>query len=530
MAKTKKERVFIYDTTLRDGAQTEGISFSIEDKTEILKKLDSFGIDFVEGGWPSSNPKDHEFFEQAAKLKLSKTKLTAFGSTCKHGTPADKDDGLKALADCCAEYICIFGKAWDFHVGVALNIPLKDNLKMIEDSVRYLKGKSKKVIFDCEHFFDGYKGNRDYAIAVVDAALRGGAEWIVLCDTNGGSLPDEISAITWEVLRDREGMNVGIHCHNDSDLAVACSLAAVGTGARMVQGTINGIGERCGNANLCSIMPDLAIKMDHDIGPVDLTKLTALSAFVGETANMSPHPGLPYVGERAFAHKGGIHVSALAKDPRTYEHISPEKVGNKRKILISDMSGKASISTKLKEFGISGEDKDNKEILKRIKELEAKGYQFEGAEASFELLVKRFRHDFVKPFDVRGFRLYIDEVGENDIVSEASVKVADRHGNIEHTASDGDGPVNALDGALRKALARFYPVLNTIRLTDYKVRVLDEKAATAATVRVLIRSTDGKDSWTTVGVSQNVIEASLLALVDSMEYAIIKHESCGNKK
>jgi len=525
MRLAKKERIYIYDTTLRDGAQTEGISFSVEDKLEILKKLDSFGIDFVEGGWPSSNPKDMEFFERASKIKLGKTKLVAFGSTCKHGTPADKDEGLRILGDCGCEYVCIFGKAWDFHVGVALKIPLKDNLKMIEDSVRFLKARNKKVIFDCEHFFDGYKSDPKYAKSVVDAALKGGAEWIVLCDTNGGSLPQEVSAATRDIIGSGKNINVGIHCHNDSELGVACSLFAVDAGARMVQGTINGLGERCGNANLCSIIPDLAIKLDHDIGSIDLTKLTALSGFVGETANIAPHPGMPYVGERAFAHKGGIHVSALARDSRTYEHIPPEKVGNKRKILISDMSGKASISAKLKEFGITGEDKDNKEILKRIKELEAKGYQFEGAEASFELLVKRFRHDFVKPFDVVGFRLYIDEVGENDIVSEASVKVADRHGNIEHTASDGDGPVNALDGALRKALARFYPVLNTIRLTDYKVRVLDEKAATAATVRVLIRSTDGKDSWSTVGVSQNVIEASLLALVDSMEYAVIRHES-----
>ena len=518
-----RDRVFIYDTTLRDGAQTEGVSFSIEDKMEILGKLDSFGIDFTEGGWPSSNPKDDEFFERAAGLKL-KTKLTAFGSTCKHGAPAEKDQNMKALAACCAEYVCIFGKAWDFHVTDALRISLADNLKIVEDSVKYLKSKGKKVIFDCEHFFDGYKSNKEYAVTVAQAAVRGGAEWIVLCDTNGGSLPSEVSKATEDVVNSIE-TNVGIHCHNDSELAVACSLAAVESGARMVQGTINGMGERCGNANLCSVMPDLSMKMNYDIGSIDLTKLTAISVFVGETANLRPHPGLPYVGERAFAHKGGVHVSALSKDPRTYEHISPESVGNKRKILISDMSGRASIRSKLKEFGISDEGKDSREILERIKDLEAKGYQFDGAEASFELLVKRFKGDVVRPFDVVGFRMYIDEVGENDIVSEASVKVMDRHGNLEHTASDGDGPVNALDGALRKALSRFYPVLNSVRLTDYKVRVLDEKAATAATVRVLIRSTDGRDSWTTVGVSQNVIEASLLALVDSMEYAILRHES-----
>lgn len=519
----KKERVFIYDTTLRDGAQTEGISFSIEDKTEILRKLDSFGIDFVEGGWPSSNPKDDEFFRKASELRLAGSKLTAFGSTCKHGMPAEKDESMAALAGCCAEYVCIFGKAWDFHVTDALRIPLSENLRMAEDSVRFLKSRRKKVIFDCEHFFDGYKANREYALSVAEAAVKGGAEWVVLCDTNGGSLPSEVAAAVKDV-KSRIKVNIGIHCHNDSDLAVACSLAAVENGARMVQGTVNGIGERCGNANLCSIMPDLALKMNYDIGCVDLRKLTALSAFVGETANMTPHPDLPYVGERAFAHKGGVHVSALSRDTRTYEHTDPEKVGNKRKILISDMSGRASISAKLKEFGISEEGEDNREILGRIKDLEAKGYQFEGAEASFEMLVKRFKGEMVPPFEVVGFRLYIDEVGENDIVSEASVKVMDRHGNTEHTASDGDGPVNALDGALRKALARFYPVLNDIRLTDYKVRVLDEKAATAAAVRVLIRSTDGKDSWTTVGVSKNVIEASLLALVDSMEYAILKYE------
>jgi len=516
--------VFIYDTTLRDGAQTEGISFSAEDKTEILKKLDAFGIDFTEGGWPSSNPKDDEFFASATDLDLKNTKLTAFGSTCKFGTPANEDTGLKALAECGTEYVCIFGKAWDFHVTDALKISLSDNLKIVEDSVKFLKDKGKKVIFDCEHFFDGHKSNKEYSKDVVKAAVKGGAEWVVLCDTNGGSLPKEVAKATEDVVNSVK-TKIGIHCHNDSDLAVACSLAAVDSGARMVQGTMNGIGERCGNANLCSIMPDLSIKMGYDIGSVDLTKLTALSGFVDETANMTPHPGMPYVGERAFAHKGGMHVSALSKDTRTYEHVSPSLVGNKRKILISDMAGRASVSAKLKEFGIEGEAEDKGEILEMIKDLEAEGYQFEGAEASFEMLVKRFKGDISRPFDVVGFRMFIDEAGENGMVSEASVKVVDRFGNMEHTACDGTGPVNALDGALRKALSLFYPVLNSVRLTDYKVRVLDEKAATAARVRVLIRSTDGKDNWTTVGVSKNVVEASLIALVDSMEYAILKHES-----
>ena len=513
--------VLIYDTTLRDGAQAEGVSFSLEDKIEILKRFDDFGMHFVEGGLPTSNPKDAEFFSAVSKMKL-KTNLTAFGSTGRAEFTADNDPGLKGLAECDAKWICIFGKAWDFHVTDALKVSLDKNLIMVKDSIRFLKKNSKKVIFDAEHFFDGYRSNKEYALEVLRSAEKAGADWIVLCDTNGGTLPADISKGVEDAIKNVK-VPIGIHCHNDSDLAVACSLAAVDSGATMVQGTINGIGERCGNANLCSIIPNLMLKTKHKVPINDLTKLTSLSHFVGETANMRIPLNLPYVGESAFAHKGGMHVSAIKRDSRTYEHVSPDAVGNNRRVLISEMSGKSSISEKMKQLGIKEED-DIKDITNMIKELESEGYQFEGADASFELLIKKSRGTLDHPFEVTGFRLFIDDVGDKGLISEASIKVMDRFGNIEHTASDGDGPVNALDRALRKALSRFYPILNDIRLTDYKVRVLDEKAATAATVRVLIRSTNGTDSWTTVGVSENVIEASLLALVDSIEYAILKNE------
>jgi len=514
--------IVMYDTTLRDGAQTEGIAFSVEDKLEILKALDKFGVGFVEGGWPGSNPKDDEFFDIAGKLQLKNTVLTAFGSTCRHSIEAKDDKNLISLAGCSAKWCCIFGKSWDFHVTDALCIPLNENLRMIEDSVRFLRESGKRVMFDAEHFFNGYYSNHDYAMDCLAAAVKGGAEWLVLCDTNGGSMPDEIRTAVEDVILTFD-VQIGIHCHNDTDLAVANSMMAVESGATMVQGTINGIGERCGNANLCSVIANLSIKMEYDVQIKDVSKLTEISKFVGEISNTLPSPGLPYVGEKAFAHKGGMHVSALAKDPRTYEHIPPEMVGNKRRVLISDMAGKASINEKLKEFGIEISDKESKEIIDKIKRLEAKGYEFEGADASFELMVRRLKGDLEPPFKVVGFRLFIDEVGDNKLISEASIKVQDSNGNIEHTASDGEGPVNALDNALRKALSKFFPVMKDIRLTDYKVRVLDEKSATAASVRVLIRSSNGKISWTTVGVSENVIEASLNALVDSIEYAILKY-------
>jgi 2-isopropylmalate synthase/homocitrate synthase family protein len=515
------ETVMIYDTTLRDGAQSEGVSFSPEDKLEILKKLDEFGVDFVEGGWPGSNPKDDEFFRLAGKLELKNAQLAAFGSTGKYGIPAKDDPNLKSLASCSAPWCTIFGKSWDFQVTNALCISLEDNLKLIRESVKFLKASGKKVMFDAEHFFDGYKSNKEYALKALEAAIEGGAEWIILCDTNGGSMIDEVGSITEDVVL-AFGIPVGIHCHNDAELAVANSLTAVDNGAMMVQGTINGIGERCGNANLCSVIADLSLKMDYELNIPSIDKLTEVSKFVGEVANIAALSSLPYVGDKAFAHKGGIHVSAIAKDPRTYEHISPESVGNKRRVLISDMAGRASISEKLKEFGIEVDSAESKDIIEKIKNLESKGYQFEGADASFELLVRRYRGELSPPFKVTGFRVFIDNVGDK-LTSEASVKVTDNRGNEEHTASNGDGPVNALDNALRKALSKLFPVVDDIRLTDYKVRVLDEKSATAASVRVLIRSTDGRQTWTTVGVSENVIEASLNALVDSIEYSIYKN-------
>ena len=518
--------VVLYDTTLRDGAQSEGISFSVQDKLDILTELDRFGVDFVEGGWPGSNPTDTEFFSEARKLKLNNAELCAFGSTRRRGVKAEEDTNLRDLVASGAGWACIFGKTWDFQVEKALNISKEENLAIIRESIEFLRKSGMRVMFDAEHFFDGFYSDGDYAIKTLKTAAEAGAEWVVLCDTNGGTLPDRVADAVSAVKKHVDA-KIGIHCHNDTDLAVASSLAAVKAGAEMVQGCVNGIGERTGNANMCSIIPNLMLKMGRSTNVKDLSKLTELSKFVGEVANTAPPSSLPYVGEKAFAHKGGMHVSALAKDSRTYEHIKPETVGNKRRVLVSDMSGRASISEKLKELGITGEGDDSGLITSTVKELEAKGYQFEGADASFELLVKRLRGEWEPHFTIAGFRLFIDEVENGRLISEASIKVRNREGDIEHTASDGDGPVNALDNALRKALSKFYPVLNRIRLSDYKVRVLDEKAATAASVRVLIRSTNGTESWTTVGVSENVIEASLIALVDSLEYAITISERKG---
>ncbi|MFA6642007.1 MAG: citramalate synthase [Methanomethylophilus sp.] len=526
MPEAPAKKILIYDATLRDGAQSEGITFSLEDKQEIARQLDAFGISFIEGGWPGSNPVDDEFFASLPQLGLKRTQVTAFGSTRRHNIKAADDQNMRALAASSAQWCCIFGKSSEFQVNQALRVPLEENLAMIEDSCRYLKVQGKKVMFDAEHFFDGYRTSRDYTMKCLTAAVKGGADWLVLCDTNGGSLPDFVSGAVAEVVRTYR-VPVGIHAHNDSELAVANTLAAVEAGAGLIQGTINGLGERCGNANLCSIMADLVLKLGYRIDAPDLKGLTALSKSIAEIENVVPFPGLPFVGERAFAHKGGMHVSALARDPRTYEHIPPETVGNTRRVLISDMAGRASIAEKLKELGLP-DDQDSPAIIERVKDLEARGYQFEGADASFELLVRRMRGEIKPRFELKGFRLFIDAVGDAKLTSEASIKVTDLNGNEEHTAADGDGPVNALDNAMRKALTAFFPVIDRIKLTDYKVRVLDGKAATAAAVRVLIRSTDGKSSWTTVGVSENVIEASLYALIDSVEYAIYK-ENEGNK-
>jgi len=512
------EKVVIYDTTLRDGAQTEGILFSVEDKLDILKELDNFGIDFVECGWPGSNPVDEQFFSKLKELDLKNTKPVAFGSTRRFNCAPEDDENLRALASCPTEWCCIFGKAWDFQVKEALGVSLDENLDMVEDSVRFLVSSGKHVIFDAEHFFDGYKSDKRYALNVLRAAESGGAEWLVLCDTNGGSLITEISEAVEDVLLTVDSP-LGIHCHNDSDMATACSMAAVDFGCTMVQGTINGLGERCGNANLCTVIPNLVYKMGIETSEMNIKELTNLSRSIGEIINVAPHPDMPYVGESAFAHKGGVHISAITKNPHTYEHIDPTLVGNSRKILVSEMAGKASIEEKLKELGLERAD-DTSEIISRIKEMESEGYQYEGADASFELLVRRLRGELETKFTVEGFKILIDNrLGDMD--SEASIKVLNSEGVLEQTASDGNGPVNALDRALRKSLSKFFPEINDMRLTDYKVRTLDEKSATAAGVRVLIRSTDGKRSWTTVGVSENVVGASLIALVDAIEYYLM---------
>lgn len=511
-------KILVFDTTLRDGSQMEGMTFSLEDKKDIVSRLDDLKVDFIEGGMPQSNPTDEGLFSDPPKTEHAK--LVAFGSTCRPGTHASDDIGLNRLADSDTEWICIFGKSWRFHLDNVLRITPEDNLALIRESVRYLVSKGKKVIFDAEHYFDGFIDDKEFALSVVRAAHDAGAEWITLCDTNGGNLPTTIGRIVAET-KDIVGCNIGIHCHNDSDLAVACTLAAVDSGARMVQGTINGIGERCGNANLCSVVPDLMLKMGYDTN-VDLSKLTFVSRAISEISNIAHNSSMPYVGSKAFTHKAGMHIDALLKNPQTYEHVAPEAIGNRRNYLVSEQTGKAGISKKLMDLGMNSDDKHIDSVLKHIKDMESRGYQFEGADASLELLIRRECDNITPPFRIPSFRVYIDEIGGGVIKYESIIKVSNPSGEIEHTASDGNGPVDALNKALMKALTKFFPEVNNVRLIDYKVRVLDEKAATAAPVRVMIRSTDGKEQWTTVGVSTDIIEASLIALADSMEYHILK--------
>ena len=513
-------RASIFDTTLRDGAQTEGVSFSTEDKLEILERLDAFGIDFIEGGYPGSNPKDKAFFKAAQKVSLQRSKLVAFGSTHRPGQAPSEDRGMKALLEAGTEWVCVFGKSWDLHVEKALQVPLEENLRIVHGTVAYLKRRGRRVIFDAEHFFDGYRHNPEYALQALREAEGAGADWICLCDTNGGAFPSQVHDVIRNV-RKTVKVPLGIHAHNDGELAVGNSLAAVEAGAEMVQGTVNGLGERCGNANLCSIIPNLMIKMGVKTNVEHLDHLTKLSNFVAEMANVSPNPRASYVGKSAFAHKGGIHVSAVLKDARTYEHVDPTLVGNQRRILVSELSGVSNIMAKAGELGIDTEKDGGRSILERMKELEAQGFQYEAAEASLELLIRKLKGQNTSPFRLEGFRTFMDVAG-NVMTSEASVRVVDSDGTMEHTAADGNGPVNALDRALRKALERFYPVLKEVRLIDYKVRVIDGKEATAAKVRVLITSTDGAQTWTTIGVSGNIIEASLMALIDSIEYKLMR--------
>jgi len=518
-------KIFLYDTTLRDGAQSERISFSLEDKIRIAQRLDEFGFDYIEGGWPGSNPKDLNFFRRIKEIPLKKAKIAAFGSTRRAQVTPEDDANLKSLLESETPVVTIFGKTWDLHVIEVLKTTLDNNLKMIYDSVKYLKSYNKEVVYDAEHFFDGFKSDPEYALATLEAAVEGGADWIVLADTNGGTLPWEVEDIIKKV-KERIKIPLGIHTHNDSGVAVANSIIAVKEGITQVQGTINGYGERCGNANLCTIIPILQLKMGYQVLPEEkLAQLTDLANWVSEVANLPPDPTAPFVGRSAFAHKGGVHVNAVLKNPKSYEHIDPSKVGNKRRFLISELSGTSTIVSKVKELNIDI-DRDSplaKMILEQITHLENEGYYFEGAEASFELLVRHALGQDTKLFDLIGLRVIIEKLGDKEeTITEATLKLKIGD-NVVHVAADGDGPVHALDQALRKALIEFYPELKNIHLSDFKVRVLNGSTGTAAKVRVLIDSSNSKgDTWSTVGVSTNIIEASWEALVQSIEYGILK--------
>ncbi|MBI2370875.1 MAG: citramalate synthase [Deltaproteobacteria bacterium] len=519
-------QVKLYDTTLRDGTQGEEIAFTVEDKLRIARKLDELGIHYIEGGWPGSNPKDLAFFREARKLHLKQSRIAAFGSTRRAKMSPEHDAIFRALVEAETEVITIFGKSGDLHVREALRITLEQNLEIVHDSVRYLKTKVNEVIYDAEHFFDGYRANPEYAMKTLQAAEAGGADCIVLCDTNGGSLPSQVRAII-EVVRQQVRTPLGIHTHNDGECAVANSLVAVEAGAIHVQGTINGFGERCGNANLCSIIPNLKLKLGIDcVTDEQLARLREVSRFVYELANLHPSTHQPYVGDSAFAHKGGVHVSAVARRAETYEHIQPELVGNRQRILISDRSGVSNVVAKAQAFGLDlkGDDPVVREILEQLKELEHQGFQFEGAEASFELLMRKAMGRHKKFFNLVGFRV-IDEKRKEDepALAEATIQVK-VGGKVEHTAAVGNGPVHALDNALRKALEKFYPELKEVRLLDYKVRVLTPTRGTAAVVRVLIESGDKHENWGTVGVSENILHASSQALIDSIEYKLLKEE------
>ncbi len=522
------DRVYLYDSTLRDGAQTQGVDFSAADKVSIAEALDRLGIDYVEGGWPGANPTDDAFF--ARPPKLARARLAAFGMTRRSGRSAANDPGLAALLDTGAAAICLVGKTWDFHVDVALGIPRDENVAMIRESIAHVVARGREAMFDAEHFFDGYKANPAYALECVKAAYQAGARWVVLCDTNGGTLPDEIERIVGEVARAVPGDRLGIHCHDDTENAVANSLAAVRAGVRQVQGTLNGLGERCGNANLISIIPSLILKMGYETGlsRADLGHLTATSRMLDERLNRPHARNAAYVGEFAFAHKGGLHVSAIEKDPTTYEHIPPEIVGNTRHIVVSDQAGRSNILARFREIGLDIDASDPKvpELLDLVKTREHEGYTYDGAEASFELLARRTFGEVPEYFRLTSFRV-MDERrwnarGELITLSEATIKVDVGNQRIM-TVAEGNGPVNALDGAIRKALAPIYEGLAALRLVDYKVRILTPEAGSGAVTRVMIESADGNGArWRTVGVSANVIDASYNALNDSLVYKLFR--------
>lgn len=516
------EKVETYDTTLRDGMQTEAVSFSLEDKLSIAECLDRLGIDYIEGGYASSNTKEMLFFAEVKKLGLKNSKMVAFGNTHRTDTKPADDFSLNSILACKTKTATLVGKSWDMHVKLVLGCSLDENLLICADSVKYLKSKGLEVIFDAEHFFDGYRENSEYAVKVLDVVADAGADALVLCDTNGGSLPEQIYEITKYVCEKFGNITLGIHAHNDSDCATANSLAAVRAGVRQVQGTINGLGERCGNANLCAVIPGLMLKLGIDVlEPEKLVTLTKVSRFIFEVSNLSPVMNMPYVGESSFAHKAGLHVNALRKNKRTYEHIDPKLIGNERRFLISELSGKSNVLAELEKSRITEDKKLAGKILTEVQKLENEGYQFEAANASFELLVKKILGTYKPYFELIKYNTSVEKRASGDLVTEATVKlkVGDK---IEHVVGEGDGPVNALDAALRKSLENFYPIIRDVHLIDYKVRVVNAKAGTAARVRVIIESRDKNSIWGTVGCSENIIEASWQALVDSVEYKLHK--------
>ncbi len=513
----------IYDTTLRDGTQGEEIHFSAEDKLKIARRLDDMGVAYIEGGWPGSNPKDERFFRIVKGVEFKNAKITAFGSTRKPGNSCEEDQNIRALMDAETQSVTIVGKTWDMHAREILGVSLDENLKMIDESIRYLKKAGKEVIFDAEHFFDGYRNNPSYAIRCLKVAEDAGSDIIVLCDTNGGTMPHELGNIIDEV-KSTIITPLGIHAHNDCGLAVANSITAVLSGVEMVQGTVNGYGERCGNADIITIIGNLQIKMGYRcIKDERLSHLTELSRFVSEVANIPPFNRGPFVGKSAFAHKGGIHVHAIAKNPSAYEHIDPKLVGNRRRVLVSDLSGKSNIEVKSKEMGIElgGNGYDSRKIVEEIKRLEDEGYQFDAAEGSLELLLRKLTGQFKDPFRLESFRVTVEKDRSGPATAHATIKIS--VGNEDEiTAAEGDGPVSALDNALRKALNKFYPQIQEMGLVDFKVRVIDGSKGTGAKVRVQIESRDSKNIWSTIGVSENIIEASWQALSDSVQYKLLK--------
>ena len=514
-------QVFLYDTTLRDGTQREDISLSVDDKLAIAKRLADFGFHYIEGGWPGSNPKDVEFFARAAKLNLGSAKLAAFGRTRQKHLKCEQDANLQSLLEAATPVVTMVGKSSDYHVKVVLSSTLDENLAMIRDSVAYIKSQGREVMFDAEHFFDAFIANRDYAMATLKAAASSGADWLVLCETNGGKLPWEIEEIVREV-RKQIATPLGVHCHNDSGCGVANSLAAVRGGCTQVQGTINGYGERVGNANLTTIIPNLQLKMDQPVvSPEQLRELTSLAHYVAEVVNLKHYNHAPYIGHSAFAHKGGIHVAAVLKASDSYQHIDPALVGNEMRAIVSELSGRGNIQMRAQELGIDLNNEDAQKVLNHIKQLEHEGFTFEAAEASVELMLHRLRPEFVQTFELVDYFVIAERRQNRGLLSEATVKVK-VNGEVKFVAAEGNGPVNALSTALRSALAAAYPVLRTVRLIDYKVRILDSGNGTSAQIRVLITFQGGGHVWTTVGASTNIIDASWRALSDSLEYALVK--------